>query len=344
MLALRRPKLIPLIATIGVMAFLAIATLVGRPPSPRSVVAANLMATEVPAPPRPVEVPPQAVPPPPAESAVYAPPAEVVAPDGNPSSGEDSASAAADIKPIAVSLPKLTYSYALGFRLVGSKIAEAQDAHRALCEQMGPTRCQLLAMRRGEADDAQTRASLKVRVASNEAEAFTDSLVKSVAKSGGRAIQTSVTTEDVSKDIVDAVARIHQREMLVARLTDILRSRRGTVSELVEAERSVAAAQEELDQTRGWLTELRGRVAMADVVVDYQAIAPQASPDAAGNQLGEATLGSGTAFLIAIRSLLTLFIYLVPWLLLMVPLFFGVRWLTRRLKLSDTPPALPADG
>jgi hypothetical protein len=208
---------------------------------------------------------------------------------------------------------------------------------------MGPTRCQLVEMRRGEADDAETSATLKLRVASSEADGFSDSLIRAVAKEGGRAIRTDVVAEDVSKQIVDAVARIRQREMLVARLTDILRNRRGDVAELVDAERSVAAAQEELDQTRAWLTELSGRGAMSNFEISYQAVAPQASPAKAQDQLGDSVIGSGANFLIAMRSILTLLIYLAPWLLLAIPLFLGVRALLRRLERLMPTPAIEAE-
>jgi hypothetical protein len=335
MLALRRPKLIALLATIAVMALFVTAVIIGQPRPQPHIVMADTMAPAMPVSMNQEVATPLAVPPPP-ENRAYAPPREV-APPGEPVADD---SAAADIKPVEVSLPKLAYAYTLGFRLEGSKIAEAQESHRALCERMGPARCQVLAMQRGEADDTQTTARLKLRVATAESRSFSEALTRTVAKAGGRAIQTSVTTEDVSKQIVDAVARIRQREMLVARLTEILRTRRGTVSELVEAERSVAAAQEELDQTRGWLTELRGRVAMSDFEISYNAVAPKASPQVAKNQLGEATWGSGMAFLIAIRTLLTMLIYLAPWLLLLVPVFY----LVRRLK-RDTPPVtLPDDA
>lgn len=330
---LRKPRLIPLLATIAVMALFAIAVFVSRPGRPvqREVVAEMIAPPALPHEAPPADAAMQAT----TVSANVPPPSQITPPPGATDS-------IGEIKPVEVSLPKLAYAYTLGFRLDGSKIAEAQESHRALCERMGPSRCQLLAMRRGEADDAETRAHLKVRVASNEARVFSDEVTKTVAKAGGRAIQTSVVTEDVSKQIVDAVARIRQREMLVARLTEILRTRRGTVTELVEAERSVAAAQEELDQTRGWLTELRGRVAMSDFDINYQAIAPQASPEAAQSQLGEATLGSGLAFLIAIRSMLTVLIYLIPWLILLVGLFYAARWLAGRRK-RDTLPPLPSD-
>jgi hypothetical protein len=234
--------------------------------------------------------------------------------------------------PVEVALPQLAYSYKLGFLLDGGKIAEAQEAHRALCERLGPARCQLLALSRGQAEDAEGSASLKLRVASAEARSFSDALGKAVSQAGGRAIGTQVSAEDVSKNIVDAEARIRQRELLVARLTEILRTRTGKVAELVEAERSVAQAQEELDQAKGWLAELRGRVAMSDFEIHYSAVAPSASPGSTGSQLADAVVGSVASFLIGIRGLLTLLIYLLPWLLILVPAVLLVRAGRRRWR------------
>jgi len=244
------------------------------------------------------------------------------------------ADAARADRPEAVefSLPQLAYAYALGFRLPGDRIGPVQEAHRALCDRMGPARCQLLALTRGGAENSETQAALQLRVASNEARGFSDALGKAVAEAGGRAVATNVAAEDVSKNIVDAEARIRQRELLVARLTEILRSRTGKVSELVEAERSVAQAQEELDQAKGWLAELRGRVAMSDFEVTYSAIAAQASPGRVGDQLGEAVQGSGANFLIGLRALLTMLIYLAPWGLLAIPFILVVRAVRRKRR------------
>lgn len=336
MRALRRPRLIPLIATVVVMTILALVFLSARP----QIVYkqhADALVMDVPAPP---SAAPASTPPPeaakPTTSYMPEPPAEIAAPTD--ASTEPAAGTVDAIKPVTVSLPRLAYAYTLGFRLDGSRIAAAQDAHRTLCIRMGPARCQLVEMRRGEADDSETEARMKLRVASSEADRFSDTLVRAVAKEGGRAIRTDVVAEDVSKEIVDAEARIRQREMLVARLTDILRNRRGTVAELVDAERSVAAAQEELDQTRAWLAELRGRVAMSNFEIHYQAVAPQAAPEKTDERLGESVIRSAAAFLIALRSMLVLIIYLLPWLLLAVPLFLGIRALIRRFA-PEMPPA-----
>ncbi|WP_404338350.1 DUF4349 domain-containing protein [Sphingomonas sp. MMS12-HWE2-04] len=225
---------------------------------------------------------------------------------------------------LPVALPQLAYSYAVGFLLPGDKIAAAQDAHRNQCDAMGPARCQLLSLER-DGSESNTGATLKLRVVTSEAKAFADAASQIVSRAGGRATETKVGTDDVSKAIVDTEARIRQRELLVARLTEVLRTRSGKVSELVEAERSVAASQEELDQARGWLRELRGRVAMSDIAIRYTAIAPSADADTIGTQLGEAGQGSAATFMLALRTMLTLAIYLLPWGLVILPTLLLLR-------------------
>jgi len=238
-------------------------------------------------------------------------------------------------KPVAVSLPHLAYAYSLAYLVPGDRVAATQDDHRAACEAMGSGRCQLLALERGSGAEKSGSASLKLRVANSEARSFQDALGKSVSDAGGRALDTQVAAEDVSKALVDTEARIKQRELLVARLVDLLRTRHGTVAELVEAERSVTAAQEELEQARGWLAQLRSQVAMSEFDIRYDAIAPSASPQGLAGQLGEAAAGSGANFLIGLRALLTIAIYLAPWAVIGLPL----AWLLRRRSRQDA--ALP---
>jgi hypothetical protein len=227
--------------------------------------------------------------------------------------------------PVKVTLPQLAYSYSLGFLIPGDRMAATQDAHRDLCENMGQARCQLLQMERADSDGQSDGATLKLRVATREAKMLTDAMTKAATDAGGRAEATKVGAEDVSKQISDVKARIAQRELLVRRLTDVLRTRNGKVAELVEAERSVAQGQEELDQARAWLNELGGRVAMSDVEVRYTAIAPAADARTLGSQLGEATIGSAATFVIGLKALLTILIYLLPWALVIVPTVLLLR-------------------
>lgn len=230
---------------------------------------------------------------------------------GQRTEAEAPSKAAADS--LKVALPQLSYRYALSFLLPEARLAEVQEGHRALCEQLGPARCQLVTLTRNDAEGRTGGALLKLRVAAADAGYFTGEAARQAAAAGGRVANTDVAGEDVSKDLSDTAARIRQRELLVGRLTETLRTRKGSVADLVAAERQVAEAQEELDKARSWQRELRGRVAMADVEIRYQALAAPASGASVGAALGEAAQGSAATFVWGMQLLLSLAIYLLPW-------------------------------
>lgn len=251
---------------------------------------------------------------------------------GEAATADTGAAPGAEGKPatVAVSVPQLAYAWSLGFLVPEDKLASAQDRHRSLCEDMGAARCQIVSLERGTGTDQTAAGALKLRVASSEARAFSNQLSGVIADAGGRSTDTKVEGEDVSKSIIDTEARIRQRELLVARLTEVLRTRRGSAGELVEAERSVTAAQEELEQARGWLKEMQGRVAMSEFDIRYTAIAPSADAGSVGAQLGDATQASAATFLIGLRALFTLAIYLLPWSLIAFPAFMLFQRIRRR--------------
>ena len=232
--------------------------------------------------------------------------------------------------PLQAAAPQIAYEYAYAFRLPHDRVKAAQAAHVALCDRLGPQRCQLIAMEQAsDADDAS--GSLKLRVASSIARAFGTQLSDAVASAGGTTSTSSIAAEDVSKAIVDTEARLAQRTLLVERLTEILRTRKGTVAELVEAERGVAAAQEEIDQARAWLTTLRGRVAMSAIDIRYDAAS--ATGLAVGGGVGAAVIDSAETFVTGLAMLLRLAIYLLPWALLAG----GIVWTIRRLAKGRLP-------
>jgi len=71
---------------------------------------------------------------------------------------------------------------------------------------------------------------------------------------------------------------------------------------------------------------------MSDFEIRYSAVAPSASAGSSGSQLADAIVGSGASFLIGIRDLLIIFIYLLPWLLVAVPAVLLVRAARRRWR------------
>lgn len=268
-----------------------------------------------------------------APSQSYASSLDVSAPPAVSSPGANGAGEAApSTDPIQVSVPQLAYAYVLAYRLPGPKIADAQQAHLALCERLGPTRCQLVSLRNGSSDAEYKDANLQLRVASVIAQSFRANLTRAISAAGGRPVDTNILAEDVSKDVSDTEARIRQREILVARLTDMLRNRNGRVSELVEAERSVAGAQEELDQAKGWLRQLRTRVALSQFTINYvPAAAVEPSPQPQSSRLSDAIVASAGVVYAVGRNLLILLIFLTPWALIGLAIFLPVhRWYRRK--------------
>lgn len=230
--------------------------------------------------------------------------------------------------PVEAALPRIAYTYRMGFRVPASAIARVQDTHLALCDRLGPQRCQIVEMQRSAAEDSYSGGSLKLRVAADIARRFQSDLTRLSEEAGGRAIDNAIEAEDVSKAMTDTRARIAQRTLLVERLTAVLRSRTGTVAELVEAERSVAQAQEELDQARGWLAELSTRVATSTFDIQYSTAAPASGP--LGDRMADTLAQSGSLFTASLQALLLLIVAILPWLLVIVPGVLLFRYLRRR--------------
>ena len=175
---------------------------------------------------------------------------------------------------IPVSIPQIAYVYDYGFRVAASDIAPLQEQHVALCEKLGPQQCRVLEMRSSGDEGDYAYGSLNLAVAADKARAFGAQLATTTSEAGGEQVSSAITGEDLSKQIVDTEARLRARTALRDRLMEVLETRRGTVAELVEAERGVAQVNEEIDQARSWLAEMRGRVDFSRVNVQYQSGAP----------------------------------------------------------------------
>ena len=178
---------------------------------------------------------------------------------------------------IPVSLPKIAYVFDYGFRLAGEDIPALQQKHADMCEAQGPYACRILSMSQDGEPGDYTRGTLQLAVASDKARGFGTKLGEAAQAVEAEATGATIAGEDLSKAIVDTEARLRSRVVLRDRLLEVLQTRRGTVAELVEAERSVARVNEEIDQARSWLEEMKTRVAYSRVNIAYESGAPSAS-------------------------------------------------------------------
>jgi hypothetical protein len=225
---------------------------------------------------------------------------------------------------VAITVPRMAYVFDYAFRLPGEEIAPLQLRHADMCEALGPTRCQIVGMTASGNEEDEATGRLELAVASDRARGFVTELSALAEGFHGEQVSAQITGEDLTKSLVDTEAHLRSRTELRDRLLEVLRTRRGTVAELVEAERGVAAINAEIDQARSWMAEMRGRVSFSRVVLNYQSSTPvgmdfTAPVSAAFGSLGW-ILGRMAALLIVLSGVAA------PFVLGML----GLRWWQRR--------------
>ena len=225
---------------------------------------------------------------------------------------------------IPLSIPKIAYVYHYGFSLPGDNIAKLQQEHADLCESQGPYSCRILSMDHSGEEGDYASGSLQLAVASDKARAFGGLLAGEAEMLDGEQVTHSIEGEDLSKQIVDTEARLRARTVLRDRLLEVLKTRKGSVAELVEAERSVAQVNQEIDQARSWVEEMKGRVAFTRVNITYESGTPVASDFVSPIKGAVGSLGSILGFVIA--TLIMLAAVLLP----VGGLIWGGRAINRR--------------
>ncbi|MXO89623.1 DUF4349 domain-containing protein [Pontixanthobacter aquaemixtae] len=245
--------------------------------------------------------------------------------EAGPSDASEAA-ALPDLSDVAISLPKLAYVYEYSWKLPGEDIGKLQRRHADLCDQQGPSSCQIIGMSKTGEEGDEVTGVLQLSVATRHARAFGALLEKEATDSGAEQVSANIQAEELSKAIVDTEARLEARTALRDRLQEVLRTRTGSVRELVEAERSVAQVNEEIDQARSWLKEMQGRVAYSKVNIHYETGTAVTNDFLAPIQSVLGSMGSILGFVIA--GLILLAVIFLP----IGGLVWGVRAINRRSK------------
>jgi hypothetical protein len=256
--------------------------------------------------------------------------AATAAPFGDGAAPSNQAARAADPAEIPVSLPKIAYVFDYGFRLPGKNIPALEQKHADMCEAMGPSSCHIVSLSSNGEEGEYLTGKLELAVAADEARSFGAKLAEAATSAGGKQVSAKIEGEDLSKQMVDTEARLRSRIALRDRLMEVLSTRKGSVAELIEAERGVATVNEEIDQASSWLKEMKGRVAFSRVVVNYESSAP-----GAGSFLGPVRTAAGS--LGSIYGLLAALAIVV--LAVGGPIAL-LAWALRRLRRRFTPPQM----
>jgi len=219
------------------------------------------------------------------------------------------------------------------------------DAHIQACTAAGPRLCQLVGSNKSGDPESFMQGFVSLRAEPTWLATFRNGIAAQVDEAGGRVQSSTTNTEDLTRAIVDTEARLRAQTALRDRLQELLRSRPGRLSDLLEVERELARVQGEIDAVQSNLAVMRTRVSMSELTINYQsAPRPVGSDtfeplrDAFANFLGIVVAG--------FAAIITIIAGLIPFAIVIVPIvWFALRWRRRRggRFFNRTTPAPPPE-
>lgn len=224
----------------------------------------------------------------------------------------------------------LAYTYAMQLEIPSQRLGSVMDAHIQACNAAGPRLCQLVGSNKSGDPESYMEGYVSIRGEPQWLRTFMGGMAAQVDAAGGRVQGQTTNTEDLTRQIVDTEARLRAQTALRDRLQDLLRSRPGRLSDLLEVERELARVQGEIDSVQSNLAVMRTRVAMSELTVNYRSAPRSVGSDtfeplrnAFANFLG-IVVGGLAAIVVIIAGLIPIAIVVVPivWL--------ALRWRRRR--------------
>ena len=219
---------------------------------------------------------------------------ENVAKEGVSSGGSDTAST-------------IAYGFTYRFALPGAAVGQVQDAHIALCDQLGPERCRLQEMH-CSVGPTDYGGSLRLAVARDDAPRFGQALVAPVTRAGGELKSRDFEAEDLSGQRTEAQDKV--------------------------AEKNDAA-------NRAALSGVRDRLLMSSIWIYYEGTA------SFGKRIGDAFGAAGETVTSSVVALIYFVAGALPWIIVFGLIFFVgqaiLRQARRRLRGGTAVPPV-SDG
>ncbi len=223
-----------------------------------------------------------------------------------------------------VATPMLAYSYEYGIETPPRRVAALMAKHQAACTAAGPTICQVTGSTLDNHGEDAIRGSLALRATPVWLGRFRASLAEDARKAGGRVVSASVTSEDLSRQVIDVQAMIRAKTALRDRLQSILESRPAKTADLVEVETALSKTQGELDASQSEMAAMRARLDSSVLTIEYNADADSVHWQTWA-PLKDAVHGFGATLVRAVAFMITCVASLLPW----VTVLGGGTWLFR---------------
>ena len=156
----------------------------------------------------------------------------------------------------------------------------------------------------------------------------------------GNVESVSVSTADVGEEYVDVNARMDNARRLEARLIELLATRTGKLSDVLNVERELSRVREEIERYEGRLRYLRTRAAVSTISVTVHEPVPVVGERGSTSVLAEAFRQAWRNFVGFVAQGIAAMGVLVP----VGVIAAGLLLVARRLVTKPRPPETPANA
>jgi hypothetical protein len=147
-----------------------------------------------------------------------------------------------------------SYDYRYAFRLPGGRIAAVQESHQRGCEQLGPARCRITAMRYKVDDQNHVSAILTVRIDPALARAYGKAASQVVTGANGTLVDADVAGGDAAGRSDSVIARLNEAQgnaEAQLRNAALPADQRAQIAARLDRIRGAIATISEVDQSAG---------------------------------------------------------------------------------------------
>lgn len=229
--------------------------------------------------------------------------------------------------------PGVAFNYRYAYRLPNARIQTAQEAHAAMCEKLGVTRCRITGMRYSLVNERDVSASLEIKLDPAIARQFGKDATKTVTEAKGMLVDQQISGVDAGSSIQranrgraelqDELDRVN-RELARPGLSNAVRDRLLSEASSLRAQMNALGAQKEADEESLAKTPMAFYYGSGKAIPGFDDPAP----------LREAFARAGYNFLSAVGFLIIAVATLLPWALLIALLVWAYRRLPERWRLA----------
>ncbi len=156
----------------------------------------------------------------------------------------------------------------------------------------------------------------------------------------GKVEGVNVQTEDVGEEFVDVASRATNLHKLESRLIDLLATRTGKLSDIVEVENKLSEVRGEIERMEGRMRYLKTRSAISTLTINVHEKLPVVSPRGGANVIAEAFADAWRSFVKFVAAIIASMGVLIPLALIV----FGAMLVLRKYVKLPTPRKTPPNS